>query len=72
MNAPTHPGQIVRFREALEAGDETRRFTVLEMREDRVLVQVVGWHNPKLVPTFVYRVAELCVAENPHAGTPAE
>lgn len=55
------PGDVVKFREVLEDGDEDARFAVLEMRGDRVLVQSLdpAFANWRLKPTTVYSVKEL-------------
>lgn len=59
MNA----GQIVKFREVIEAGDECARFLVIENRGDRVLVEdVSGTREWSITPTFVYPVDALCEA----------
>lgn len=55
------PGDQVTFIEAVDAGDEDVRFTVVEDRGDRVLVSLndAGF---AIVPTFVYQVSELKAA----------
>lgn len=59
MNA----GQTVKFIESLEAGDEARRFKVLELRGDRVLVEDITAQLKGLIkPTHVFLIAELTEA----------
>lgn len=56
-------GQIVKFREVLEAGDEVARFKVVELRGDRVLVEDANAARDwSITPTFVYAAAELVEA----------
>lgn len=50
--------EMVRFREPVEAGEESVRFRVVELRGDRVLVELQDWTG-KIVPTFAYLMSEL-------------
>jgi hypothetical protein len=57
-------GNVVRFREYLEAGDDTLRFTVLELRGDNVLVTAIGVFDKWFIkPTHEYRISDLLVCE---------
>lgn len=59
MNKQTfQTGDRVRFREAIEAGDEAAEFIVVELRGERVLVRDA---NSKLAiaPQCVYLISEL-------------
>lgn len=49
-------GSLVRFREVLEPGDETARFTVVEDRGDRLLVADASGRDWGIVPTYCYSV----------------
>ena len=53
-------GDLVKFKEAMEPGEERLVMRVIEMRGDRVLVEclVEGLH---ILPTSVYPVADLVV-----------
>jgi hypothetical protein len=52
------PGAVVKFRAILEEGDADKRFDVLELRGERVLVRAHAWQGP-LAPTSVFRISEL-------------
>ena len=53
-------GDIVKYREALEPGDEQSRFVVSELRGDRVLVtEFAVTHDMSIKPTYVLDVADL-------------
>lgn len=54
-------GDLVMYRECLEAGDESARFVVVEDNGDRLLVRLVcDWTIP---PTSVVRREEMKVVE---------
>jgi len=55
------PGDVVKFKNPLNADEATERHTVLELRGDRVLVEYICDMNLK--PTGVYMVAELEVVK---------
>lgn len=56
-------GDIVKYREALEPGDEQSRFVVSELRGDRVLVtEFAVTHDMSIKPTYVLDVADLIPA----------
>lgn len=54
-------GLIVKYADPLE-GEETFRFVVLEDNGSRLLIQVLDWHNPLLVPTEVVSRNDVVVA----------
>jgi hypothetical protein len=59
-------GQVVKFREVIEAGDADLRFVVIEDRGDRVLVaatKATGQRDWTIAPTHCYPTAELVAAE---------
>lgn len=56
-------GDVVKFREVLESGDELCRFVVSELRGDRVLVtEFAVCHEMSIKPAYVYPVADLVAA----------
>jgi hypothetical protein len=56
-------GDIVRFKEVVDKGDENSRMELLEDPDDgRVLVR--GLVNMKIQPTHVYPVDDLVIAED--------
>jgi hypothetical protein len=58
------PGQIVKFAVPMTEAERLERFTVLEMRGERVLVQDASsfWDGHLLHPTAVYLAADLIAA----------
>lgn len=58
-------GDIVKYREAHEAGDKESRFVVKELRGDRVLVaEFAVSHDMSIKPTYVLDVADLVPASD--------
>lgn len=56
-------GDIVKYSEVREPGDELSRFVVSELRGDRVLVtEFAVCHDMSIKPTYVLDVAELIPA----------
>ncbi len=57
-------GQVVKFREVVEAGDDACRFIVSELGGDRVLVtEFAVCHEMSILPQYVYPTADLVAAE---------
>ena len=56
-------GDVVRFTECLEDGDDDERMEVLELRGDRVLVRSLDpyFADWEIIPTFVHLAADLTV-----------
>jgi hypothetical protein len=52
-------GEIVRFHSPLNADETAARFKVVEMRGDRVLVEMISSFDWELKPTTVHLVADL-------------
>ncbi len=60
-------GQIVRFKEFVDAGDKELRMVVLEDEDGgRVLVEALAGMN--LNPTYRYNKLELEICEQAHIG----
>lgn len=60
------PGQLVKFVDVVDKGDETARFFVVELRGPRVLVAdafFVRVNDFQITPTFVYPAADLIPAK---------
>lgn len=53
---------IVKFKEAIEEGDESATMTVIEMRGERALVRNNELVDLAIAPTFVYSVSDLVLA----------
>jgi hypothetical protein len=54
-------GDIVRFREVVDEGDESERMEVVELRGDRILLRTLDpyWQDRRLVPTRVVPTADV-------------
>jgi hypothetical protein len=61
-------GDRVRFKEALEPGDESARFDVIEDNGDRVMIRLVC--DLPLPPVQVVRRDDVCKAECHLCGAP--
>lgn len=51
-------GDVVKFVEPMSLDEESETFLVVEMREPRVLVSLIG-SGMHIVPTFVYLASDL-------------
>jgi hypothetical protein len=58
-------GNIVRFREVADEGDEDARFEVVELRGERILLRTLDpyWQGKRLVPTTVVPTADVVKVE---------
>lgn len=54
-------GQLVKFAAPITTAEESERFTVLELRGDRILVQFVC--DLTIKPTSVYSTADMISAD---------
>ena len=59
--AQMHVNQVIKFNNPTDAAEAALRFTVLELRGDRVLVEAIC--NMNLKPTFAYMFNELEVVK---------
>ena len=51
-------GDVVKFKNIVDAGDENLKFRIVEMRGDRALVEDVE-SNMMIMPSFVYSIHDL-------------
>lgn len=57
-------GDIVRYREVVDEGDDEFRFEVVEHNGDRVRIRMLDWHYGKLVPETVVPTRDVVNVED--------